>query len=115
MFTQGLLACVLCGKDMETHTHLFFQRSYSLMLWQYMQGRIGESCPATNWQGIINWAAAKWKGKKPQQMIPRMAMQALVYSIWRKRNARSFQNRSRSREEVNKEVNFIIHAQILVK
>mgnify|MGYP000921785166 CR=1 FL=1 len=73
-FTRGPLACVLCYRAMEDHSHLFFECNYTSFLWQDMLGRLGCRCSATNWPDVVQWAAAAWKGKKPDQIIPRMSI-----------------------------------------
>ena len=77
--------------------------------------RLGAQCNATNWRDVIAWAAAAWKGKRPKQIISRMGLQTLVYTIWSERNARTFRATTKPREMLNKEINSLMYAQILTK
>ncbi|KAL0288759.1 UNVERIFIED_CONTAM: hypothetical protein Sradi_7089800 [Sesamum radiatum] len=55
--------CVLCGREMETHEHLFFRCNYSRQCIRILKGTVRFTWPNRAWAVDIAWAAKKWNGR----------------------------------------------------
>ena len=113
-FTPGPLACTLCNKEMEDHNHLFFNCTYSTFIWQDILRRMNLQNNAATWEEVVKWAADKWKKKTPTHTIPKMALGAAVYHIWRERNASTFKNEIQPKEKILKNICTYMRAHISI-
>ena len=114
-YTAGPLACTLCFQNLEDHNHLFFNCTYSNFIWQDMLRRMNIQTSANTWEGIISWAASIWKKKTPSHTIPRLALGAAVYLIWRERNARTFRAEFKTKEKVLTELCSHMRAHVAIR
>ena len=67
------------------------------------------------WNSFLGWAASKWKSKKPKDIMPQMCLGAIIYAIWKERNARVFRQEGKPRERIIKDILFTIQAHISLK
>ena len=114
-FTPGPLACVLCHKDIESHDHIFFTCDYSSIIWQDIMRRFSMVGAPVVWNSFIGWAASKWKSKKPADIMPRMCLGAVIYAIWKERNARIFRIGGTPKERVLRDIITNLHVQVSIK
>ncbi|XP_024013202.1 uncharacterized protein LOC112087525 [Eutrema salsugineum] len=83
-------SCVLCNSALENHDHLFFHCPFSSEIWLFFSRRLWNGSP----QGLH--AVADWVGHRSSsgaagtQVITKLVFQAVLYSVWRERNARIF-------------------------
>ena len=89
-FTPGPLACYFCSKALESHDHLFFNCSYTSVIWQGIQRKLNSHINVANWNDLVHAAADLWKARKPAQLISRICFAATVYYVWQERNNRAF-------------------------
>ncbi|KAK4382058.1 hypothetical protein Sango_2909300 [Sesamum angolense] len=87
--------CVLCGREVETHEHLFFRCSYSRRCIRDLKEAVRFTWPNRAWGEDITWASTRWKGRHIVQAAYRALLSAIVYHIWRERNQRVFQHSER--------------------
>ncbi|KAL0283162.1 UNVERIFIED_CONTAM: hypothetical protein Sradi_7238700 [Sesamum radiatum] len=83
--------CVLCGREVETHEHLFFRCRYSRRCIRDLKEATRFSWPNRAWEDIT-WASTRWKGGHIVQAAYRALLSAIVYHIWRERNQRVFRH-----------------------
>ncbi|KAL0302139.1 UNVERIFIED_CONTAM: putative ribonuclease H protein [Sesamum calycinum] len=88
--------CVLCGREIETHEHLFFQCSYSRQCIRVLKESVHFCWPNHEWGADITWASRRWSGRHIVQAAYRALLAAIVYHIWQERNRRLFQHRERT-------------------
>ncbi|KAK4384692.1 hypothetical protein Sango_3035300 [Sesamum angolense] len=81
--TVGWRVCVLCGREAETHEHLFFRCSYSRRCIRDLKATVRFSWPNRAWRVDITWATKRWKGRHVVQAAYRALLSAIVYHIWR--------------------------------
>ncbi|KAL0299864.1 UNVERIFIED_CONTAM: hypothetical protein Sangu_3150300 [Sesamum angustifolium] len=87
--------CVLCGREMETHEHLFFRCNYSRQCIRILKGTVRFTWPNRAWAVDIAWASKRWNGRHIVQAAYRALLAAIVYHIWQERNKRVFQQSMR--------------------
>jgi hypothetical protein len=83
--------CVLCGMHNETHDHLFFQCTYSSILWGNISAKTLIAWPSLTWNGLLLWAGSTLRNNKEfSHIIARLVLSTSVYFIWFERNNRIF-------------------------
>ncbi|KAK4384108.1 putative ribonuclease H protein [Sesamum angolense] len=87
--------CVLCGREMETHEHLFFRCNYSRQCIRILKGTVRFTWPNRAWAVDIAWASKRWNGRHIMQAAYRALLAAIVYHIWQERHRRVFQQSMR--------------------
>ncbi|KAB5541855.1 hypothetical protein DKX38_014829 [Salix brachista] len=84
--------CSLCGVALESHSHLFFQCSYSARVWKTITGHTTMYWPNLHWEHLLNWAAIQFSKRKGfTSILMRHSVAIAVYFIWTERNCRVFQ------------------------
>ncbi|XP_074278475.1 uncharacterized protein LOC141602064 [Silene latifolia] len=74
--------CILCGKEAETHVHLFQNCDYSRCLLEGMASLFNITLPTAN---FLHWVwSQKWS--KVQKGVFTCALMACFYQIWMQRN-----------------------------
>ncbi|XP_039020908.1 uncharacterized protein LOC120152868 [Hibiscus syriacus] len=107
--------CVLCNSDLETREHLFLKCPTAVTIWKVVFSLSGLQFPRYSWEVFMAWASSNWKGKSLLTMVMKMALNALIYTIWEERNKRVFQNRARSAEEIIKAIKDNVSLQLRSK
>ncbi|KAK4384178.1 putative ribonuclease H protein [Sesamum angolense] len=87
--------CVLCGRELETHEHLFFRCSYSRRCIRVLKNSVRFSWPNRAWGEDIPWASKRYVGRHIVQAAYRALLAAMVYHIWQERNQRVFMHTTR--------------------
>ncbi|XP_074288313.1 uncharacterized protein LOC141613474 [Silene latifolia] len=74
--------CYLCGLHMETHSHLFFDCSFSMQCLKHLQTWL-----QIQWQGsVLEWIL-RWRCRSLlKKQVIMAAISGLIYSIWDCRN-----------------------------
>ena len=87
----GIL-CLLCGSQLETHEHLFFQCTASKQVWNLVQTKADIQVPVLPWDQLIVWLATNWKGNMLSMQIRKLCLSSMIYLLWRDRNQRFHTN-----------------------
>lgn len=82
--------CVFCHTQLETVHHLFFQCSYSKMIWQGLLAVLGHHRQPQQWNEEVEWIQKKSRKTSPLAKLTTMCFSECVYSIWLQRNAQVF-------------------------
>ncbi|KAL6525495.1 hypothetical protein OROHE_015802 [Orobanche hederae] len=59
--------CVLCGMDLETHSHLFFQCPYSSRCLSIARRGVGFHWPHSEWSSGVLWASRRWRERNERR------------------------------------------------
>jgi hypothetical protein len=97
---DSLLLCVLCDRHVESSTHLFLHCDVSALIWR----------------GVLNWLEFNfitppnifnhfkcWNGEANSKRIKKgvwLIWHATIWSIWRERNERIFNNQTKGVDEI---------------
>jgi hypothetical protein len=85
--------CILCGLHTETHDHLFFECSYTSLVWTSICRRANQHWPCKPWTQLLHWSATHYNQRNnSDHIIARLLLSATVYYLWYERNNRVFVN-----------------------
>lgn len=103
-------SCLLCNVGIEPRSHLFFECSYSTHAWQsfFLHQRLN---PPSSLDHIICWVRSTSPITK-LNTICKMVLQATIYGIWEKRNARLHRAETKPSDQVTREVQSIIRRRL---
>lgn len=85
--------CVLCRTDLETFDHLFFHCNYSYRVLVSVLRYCGWRGNSRSWVSITDFLIGHPRAHFLHSLI-HLAFAAVVYGIWRERNARIFSKKS---------------------
>ncbi|KAL0291493.1 UNVERIFIED_CONTAM: hypothetical protein Sangu_3263200 [Sesamum angustifolium] len=105
--------CVLCGRAVETHEHLFFRCSYSRRCIRVLKSIVRFSWPNRAWGEDITWASKRYMGRHIVQAAYRALLAAIVYHIWQERNQRVFKHITRTSSTIARNAIDAIRQKIL--
>lgn len=88
--------CVLCNVEDESCLHLYFECSYSSLVWRMVLRSMCEirRNPST-WDREMRWLRVECKGRSRRSKLLRLVWLCTVYSIWLERNRRIFRQISK--------------------
>ena len=89
----GLLnstSCVFCSRNIEDRNHLFFECTFTANIWKRVLMLCGESRMPRTWDNEFLWVIG-CKGKSLCSITKRIAWGAVIYHVWRHRNARIYE------------------------
>ncbi|XP_059668892.1 uncharacterized protein LOC132313980 [Cornus florida] len=92
--------CVLCGIEIESHSHLFFRCDFSAPLWEFIQARCRFYNYFLIWEDMILWISSRWKSNSPMNILRKISLSALVYHTWEERNNRIFRGNPSTQNRV---------------
>ncbi|KAF8115344.1 hypothetical protein N665_0028s0006 [Sinapis alba] len=78
--------CVLCSELLETRDHLLFECQYSSDIWEALTKGFLREQYTTKWTEILALILAD--SQQVPKFILQYVFQAVMYFIWRERNAR---------------------------
>ncbi|KAJ6392526.1 hypothetical protein OIU84_029088 [Salix udensis] len=88
--------CSLCNSQIETHDHLFFDCTYSRLVWEQVNRLTDLTWPNLPWQDLLTWASQKWTSKfQFSHLLAKLALSTTCYFLWQERNKRFFQQAHR--------------------
>ncbi|KAI8535796.1 hypothetical protein RHMOL_Rhmol10G0201900 [Rhododendron molle] len=96
--------CSLCQNGVESHTHLFFECCFSSAIWRQILARNGLDRPFLLFSQELEWAVQNRGDKSLRDTIYKLSLAASIYVLWRERNLRIFQNKSRDVNGVTSEI-----------
>ncbi|KAF8100628.1 hypothetical protein N665_0219s0007 [Sinapis alba] len=74
--------CLLCNANNESKDHLFFECSYTSLIWREIAGKCHMQ-PLVNWDDNLSM-----QGNRDIKRLTLIATQATIYWIWNERNSR---------------------------
>ncbi|KAG5525159.1 hypothetical protein RHGRI_031740 [Rhododendron griersonianum] len=84
-------SCVLCQGGFESHSHLFFECSFTSIIWEVVKAKCGFVLPSRDLMDEIHWGLTHCKDCSIQSRLFKLCLAASVYYIWKERNGRIFQ------------------------
>ena len=99
---------MLCKNDEETAEHLFIQCNYARRVWDRLLSSIERhtQVPMT-WEQFVQWTIMHGKGKRSAAKMFKTVLAEGVYGLWKERNSRIFEHKSRSEEQLVNEIAYI--------
>ena len=86
--------CSLCSREDETHAHLFFNCSWTSLLWNRAKSWLIINQPMSTLSSAIR--GLNGRSKELNLRMRRVSLALLVYLIWHERNNRIFAQKSSS-------------------
>lgn len=105
--------CILCDSDEETIEHLFFTCPLSKQIWAEVSRRNGIREVSTSWDTNVHHVSTTWQGKSLVSYIRRLSFNIVVYSIWKERNNRIFQQTQGNYTGMLSEITTLIRCTVL--
>ena len=90
--------CVLCSVSDESISHMFFHCSFAVATWSRFCGRYMASPPASLPDVVARCQHLQGPHAPRAVAVLKLINQAIIYSLWRERNARIFQGVSLTQE-----------------
>ncbi|KAK0575077.1 hypothetical protein LWI29_033694 [Acer saccharum] len=87
---RDVTTCVLYNYHLESHSHLFFECSFSRAIWTQHLNYCGSPWNGLCWNAFIAWASSHWRGDNPIIFTKKLCLGVAVYHIWRERNCHIF-------------------------
>ena len=78
--------CCICGLEVETIKHLFFECSYSTQLLHILMRWINITPRSRSLAQRIMWSHKSYKGFETRKQVLNTVLAAVTYQIWRMRN-----------------------------
>ncbi|XP_016509259.2 uncharacterized protein LOC107826746 [Nicotiana tabacum] len=102
--------CKLCNSQGETRNHIFMECPYSVKVWEgVLKWMKVPSFRTTKWEQLEKWIIQKAKGKSQKAQVFKMTYTEWVHTIWIERNQHRFEERSRSAEQLVREIAYVCH------
>jgi hypothetical protein len=105
---QGPNRCSLNLFNNEDHNHLFFECSYSKVIWWDVCDICNIPRMRKSWDEWIRWVTITWNGKTFRNISRKLGFTATVYCVWQEHNARIFTSMSRNSNLVFDQIKRII-------
>jgi hypothetical protein len=83
---KGDVKCLFCRNQLESCAHLFFECSFSYIIWKFCMARCRVANPPTVWEDILQLGCSNWGSKPLKAIICRLVLGSAVYNIWCIRN-----------------------------
>ncbi|GKE97219.1 homeodomain-like protein, partial [Tanacetum coccineum] len=96
----NLLRCALCDNYPDSHTHLFFECTFSAKVWSYVRDLDGMDLIPPVLRDILLYLLPMGDKRTAKSFFGKLILSALAYFIWMKRNNRTFKNTRRSPEVI---------------
>jgi len=93
-FLQVEESCVLCFGHKESVDHLFFQCSFSAMVWRCIRDWLGISREMSTIFSALKWIKKEVKGSGSKTKAKKVALACTVYHIWNARNRKIFEGQT---------------------
>ncbi|XP_024638625.1 uncharacterized protein [Medicago truncatula] len=92
--------CILCTKENETHSHLFFSCDYADAVWKGVMRWMNMTVNTSNWHSILQYIQSHCNSNNGMHQAHIMVLSVTLYMIWKERNDRKFQNCYRSVQQL---------------
>lgn len=102
--------CLLCGTNLESKNHLFFNCTFSTQVWMAFFSHQDLS-PPLDFDSVISWV---WSSHSLPtiRFICKMIFRAVVYFIWKERNSILYNSLSKAPQPLVKEIQLLMHAKL---
>ena len=80
--------------DKESADHLFFQCSFSAMVWKCIRDWLGISRGMLTISSALKWIKKEAKGSSGKAKAKKVALACTVYHIWNARNRKIFEGQT---------------------
>ena len=104
--------CELCRDADETRDHLFYDCNFSQQLWNEVLSLCGQSRRVTSWQGELQWAIQRLRGKSLMTEILRVAWHTVIYFIWQERNNRFHKSKVKAVMHILEKIKEVVRIRI---
>ncbi|GJT56116.1 putative reverse transcriptase domain-containing protein [Tanacetum coccineum] len=94
------LRCSLCGLQMDSHEHTFFECSFSSKVWSLLCHLAGMERVAPVLEDIIAWLLPIGAKRSFNSVVGKLLFAAAAYFIWSERNNRLLKNQRRTPEDI---------------
>ncbi|GJR83550.1 hypothetical protein Tco_0154335 [Tanacetum coccineum] len=94
------LICPLCESQPDSHTHLFFECSFSDQVWSRMKVLAGLSTASSSISDVVDQIVPISKRRQVRCIIAKLVIAACAYFIWQERNWRLFRLQKRTVAQV---------------
>ncbi|XP_074265197.1 uncharacterized protein LOC141587618 [Silene latifolia] len=105
--------CTLCKMDNECHKHLFFQCSYSTMIWRQILTWLNMQYRTVKLSKEMHWIAGRRTCKHWKARWYTSCLGATVYCIWEERNTRIFTRQEHQVDYVVKRIQYLVKVRLL--
>ena len=87
---------------------MFIQCNYARRIWERLLSSIERQTqvPMT-WEQFVQWSIMHGKGKRSAAQLFKTMLAEGIYGLWMERNSRIFEHKSKSEEQIVKEINYI--------
>ncbi|XP_022040716.1 uncharacterized protein LOC110943275 [Helianthus annuus] len=92
---MNMMCCLLCYEDVDSHEHLFFECKCATQVWEAVRSKAGMESLEPKWCDILDWLGSHSRSKSAKNLVCRLLVAALAYTIWQERNNRLFRNHAR--------------------
>ncbi|XP_071728987.1 uncharacterized protein [Rutidosis leptorrhynchoides] len=96
------LACLMCERQPESQTRLFFECPFASQVWGRIKGLCLVHIPAHDWRSFLSFIEHVAHRRVARVIVAKLVFAASVYFIWQERNNRYFQGKARSEDQVFK-------------
>ncbi|XP_021860829.2 uncharacterized protein [Spinacia oleracea] len=103
--------CLICGTDVESHSHLFFRCEYSKQCWSDIAVWLGIHASHYDLVSLIQWTHRK-KLSRFKKCVIYCSILSTVYHVWCERNNALWNGQIRVPSTVCKHIKFCVHNRI---
>ncbi|GJU49626.1 hypothetical protein Tco_1219181 [Tanacetum coccineum] len=96
----NLLRCALCDNCPDSHTHLFFECTFSTKVWSYVCDLAGMDLIPPVLHDIFLYLLPMGNKRTAKSVFGKLILAVSAYFIWMERNNRTFKNTRRTPEEI---------------
>ncbi|GJX71240.1 reverse transcriptase domain, reverse transcriptase zinc-binding domain protein [Tanacetum coccineum] len=89
----NLLKCPLCNVVPDSHSHLFFECTYSSQVWSQIRVLIDMNNIDPRIEDVLAFIIPVSKSKSVVSIISRIVLAATTYYLWNERNSRLFKKK----------------------
>ncbi|XP_074313853.1 uncharacterized protein LOC141649051 [Silene latifolia] len=105
--------CILCKMDNECHKHLFFQCSYSALIWGQILHWLNMQYRTVKMNKEMHWIASRRTCKHWKARWYISCLDATGYCIWEERNTRIFSGHEHQVDYVVKRIQYLVRVRLL--
>lgn len=87
---------MLYARVPDSHTHLFFECTYSKQVWYNLRLFVNMPNISEKWIDIINYLSPRAKHNSSWSVVARLLLGSMVYFVWQERNIIIFKKGRRS-------------------
>ncbi|GJZ40645.1 protein LAZ1 [Tanacetum coccineum] len=109
----AVLRCSLCGVQMDSHEHIFFECGYSSKVWSLIRKLAGMENVPPILEDIVAWFHPMAAKRSFINVVGKLLFAATAYYIWLERNNRLFKNTRRSPEELRDLIMVVVRLKLV--